>query len=199
MPLSGPRADARRTGRHHDQETSVQSTPSQDLTELTTERLVLRSWTTADADAVLADDGRRPADWAEDFPAEGDRVIAGLFHDHPVWLDAYGHRLIIERDSGLVVGSIGLFWPPAEGVLEIGYGVVASRRGRGYATEAARELTAFALAAEGVHSVVAGVELTNPASVRVLEKAGFERRDTTPADEAEGVARFGITRSDRLE
>ncbi|WP_459546603.1 hypothetical protein [Nocardia sp. X0981] len=37
---------------------------------------------------------------------------------------------MLERDTGLVVGSIGLFWPPSAGVLEIGYGIVPSRRGR---------------------------------------------------------------------
>ncbi|MEU3777882.1 GNAT family N-acetyltransferase [Streptomyces sp. NPDC032472] len=178
---------------------SAPSTPSNELAELTTERLVLRTWTAAEAEAVLAGDGRRPAGWAEDFPAEGDRVIAGLFGDHPAWLGPYGHRLLVERDTGLAVGSIGLFWPPAEGVLELGYGVVASRRGRGYATEATRALAAYALTAPGVHTVSAGVELSNPASVRVLEKASFERYGTAPAEQAEGLARFRMTRPARRE
>ncbi|MGK5545980.1 GNAT family N-acetyltransferase [Streptomyces sp. URMC 127] len=157
--------------------------------QLTTGRLVLRPWTAAEASAVL--DGPRPADWAADFPAEGDRVIAGLFGQHPAWLGEHGHRLVVERDSGLVVGSIGLFWPPTEGTVELGYGIVASRRGRGYATEATRALAAFALAAPGVHTVAAGAELSNPASIRVLEKAGFLRRST------EGdVARFQLTEPD---
>ncbi|MEU6595275.1 GNAT family protein [Streptomyces sp. NPDC046881] len=173
----------------------MHSSLSKDLTELTTDRLVLRIWTAAEALAVLECEGSaRPADWAGDFPSEGDRVIASILGDNPAWLGVYGHRLIVERDGGLVVGSIGLFWPPADGVLELGYGVVASRRGRGYATEATEALAAFALTAPGVHTVTAGVELSNPASVRVLEKAGFERYDTTTAEDAEGVVRFGITR-----
>lgn len=155
--------------------------------DLTTDRLVLRRWTAVEVTAVLA--GARPAHWAEDFPAEGDQVVAGLFAEHPLWLGEYGHRQIIERDSGLVVGSIGLFWPPADGTVEIGYGVVASRRGRGYAPEATRALTAFALTAPDVHTVEAEVELSNPASVRVLEKAGFHRRSTD-----HDLARFSTTR-----
>lgn len=141
--------------------------------DVVTERLVLRPWTMAEAGAVLA--GTRAPYWAGDFPAEGDRVVAGLFDQHPAWLGAYGHRLIIERDSGLAVGSIGLFWPPSEGVLEIGYGIVASRRGRGYAPEATQALAGFALTAPDVHTVSADVELSNPSSVRVLEKAGFHQ------------------------
>ncbi|MBT2530468.1 GNAT family N-acetyltransferase [Streptomyces sp. ISL-99] len=158
--------------------------------DVVTKRLVLRPWTRSEATAVL--DGTRPPHWADDFPAEGDRVVAGLFDQYPDWLGAYGHRLVIERDSGLVVGSIGLFWPPTEGVLEIGYGIVASRRGRGYAPEAAQALADFALTAPEVHTVSADVELSNPASVRVLEKAGFHRWAA-----GENVAKFRIAIPDR--
>ncbi|MFI9200580.1 GNAT family N-acetyltransferase [Streptomyces sp. NPDC053048] len=158
--------------------------------DLTTDRLVLRPWTADEATAVVAGD-RRPG-WAEDFPAEGDGVVAGLFGEFPAWLGAYGHRLVVERDSGSVVGSIGLFWPPNDGTLEIGYGIVPSRRGRGYAPEATRALAEFALTAPDVHTVFANVELANPASVRVLEKAGFERCGAD--DSAEGVARFRFMR-----
>ncbi len=153
--------------------------------DVVTKRLVLRPWTKSEATAVL--DGARSPHWADDFPAEGDRVVAGLFDQYPDWLGTYGHRLIIECDSGLVVGSIGLFWPPSDGVLEIGYGIVASRRGRGYAPEATQALAEFALTLPDVHTVSADVELSNPASVRVLEKAGFHRWTT-----GENVAKFRI-------
>ncbi|MFI2765483.1 GNAT family N-acetyltransferase [Streptomyces echinatus] len=166
---------------------------SNDLTELTTERLVLTTWTAEAVGAVLAGVDRRPAHWAADFPADGDRVIAGLLETNPDWLGVYGHRLITERRTGLVVGSIGLFWPPSDGVLELGYGVVASHQGRGYATEAATALAAFALGAPGVHTVVAGVALSNPASVRVLEKAGFDRFETVPAEDGGELARYRMT------
>ncbi|MEV0404731.1 GNAT family N-acetyltransferase [Actinoallomurus sp. NPDC050550] len=63
-----------------------------------------------------------------------------------------------------------------------------SRRGRGYTTEATRAMVAFALTAPGVHTVSAGVEPTNPASVRVLEKCGFQRWSVD-----EETARFRIT------
>ncbi|MFI1582543.1 GNAT family N-acetyltransferase [Embleya sp. NPDC020630] len=164
------------------------SSASSARTQLTTDRLVLQPWTAAEVGAVL--DGTGSAHWAEDFPADGDRVIAGLFDDNPAWLGEYGHHLIIERDSGLVVGSIGLFWPPHEGTLEIGYGIVPSRRGRGYAPEAALASAEFALGAPGVHTVSATVELSNPSSVRVLEKAGFHRWTTD-----EDTARFRLTQT----
>ena len=153
---------------------------------LITERLVLRPWTAAEVSAVL--DGVRSEEWAGDFPAEGDGVIAGFLRDNPEGLHPYGHRLITERDGGLVVGSIGLFWPPADGALEIGYGVVPSRQGRGYASEATAALTAHGLTAPGVHTVRAQAELANPASVRVLEKAGLRR-----VDDDGTLVRFALT------
>ncbi|MGB8946288.1 MAG: GNAT family N-acetyltransferase [Streptomyces sp.] len=150
-------------------------------TDLATDRLVLRPWSPDEVTAVLGD--RRLAHWAEDFPADEGRVIAGFIAGRPDALGPYGQRQIIERASGLVIGAIGLFWPPNDGALEIGYGIVASRRGLGHASEATRALTAYALTAPDVHTVYADVELANPASVRVLEKAGLRRcgEDATTA------------------
>lgn len=141
--------------------------------ELLTARLLLRPWTDGELAAVL--DGTSQPHWAADFPADGDRIIAGFTAENPDARGVYGQRQILERDGGRVVGAIGLFWPPRDGSLEFGYGIVPSRRGRGYATEAARAMVAFACTAPGVHTVCADVELSNPASGRVLEKAGLVR------------------------
>ncbi|MFG3338186.1 GNAT family N-acetyltransferase [Glycomyces sp. NPDC048151] len=141
------------------------------VADLRTERLLLRVWTAVEA-ATVAEGGRLD-DWAEDFPDAGDKVIAPLIAAEPAWLGPFGHRLIVERASGLVVGSLGLFWPPADGAVELGYGVAPSRRGRGYAPEAVLALTAHAFTSPAVEAVFAHVEPSNPASVRVLEKAGF--------------------------
>jgi RimJ/RimL family protein N-acetyltransferase len=165
------------------------TSPSTDL-DLVTERLVLRPWPDAEIAAVIG--GTRLPHWAPDFPADGDRVIAGYITEHPGVPATYGQRQVVERASGLVVGAIGLFWPPAEGVVEFGYGIVPSHQGRGYATEAARAMVAFALTAPGVTAVQAHAELENAASVRVLEKAGLRRAgdqtadDQTADDEASG-------------
>ncbi|WP_406300894.1 GNAT family N-acetyltransferase [Embleya sp. NBC_00888] len=157
----------------NDQEFRVSSSSFPAGTDLTTDRLVLRPWSADELAAVLGD--VRSADWAEDFPAEGDQVIAGVVAEQSDVPRRYGHRQIVERTTGLVVGSISLLWPPNDGALEIGYGVVASRRGRGYAAEATRALVAYALTSPQVDIVYADVELSNPASIRVLEKAGLRR------------------------
>lgn len=93
-----------------------------------------------------------------------------------------------------VRGRRRLFRPPSAGILETGYGIVASRRGRGHAPEAEPALAGFALAAPGVHTVFADVELSNPASVRVPEKAGIRRWITE-----ENKSRFRMTNSELQE
>ena len=63
---------------------------------------------------------------------------------------------------------------PAEGVVEIGYGLVPSARGHGYAAEAVGQLMQIA-AAVGATTIRADTELDNDASRRTLEYAGFHQ------------------------
>ena len=88
----------------------------------------------------------------------------------------FGVWLMIERASGTVVGDIGFFGPPGEDrTVEIGYGVVPERQRRGYATEAATGLAGWALRQPGIDAVLARCDPANEASIRTLERAGFER------------------------
>jgi len=75
-------------------------------------------------------------------------------------------------------GSIGVF--PLDDVhrrsAEIGYFVAEPFWGRGIATEAVRGITAYAFdTIPELVRIQAGVFEWNPASMRVLEKAGYER------------------------
>jgi [ribosomal protein S5]-alanine N-acetyltransferase len=83
---------------------------------------------------------------------------------------------VVERASGAVVGGCGYKGPPdAEGCVEIAYGVAPSYRSRGYATEAARALVAFAFGRCYVRLVRAHTRPENIASARVVAKCGFVR------------------------
>ncbi|GHJ52338.1 hypothetical protein Nm8I071_16450 [Nonomuraea sp. TT08I-71] len=146
--------------------------------DLTTDRLVLRPWPAEEAAAVVA--GERRPHWAADYPADGDRMIAGIIAGNPD--QPHGHRLIVERETGLTVGAIGLKLPVTDGAVEFGYGLAASRRCRGYATEAVRALVAHARTLPGVTLVYATVDPANVPSVRVLEKAGLRRDGTVDSD-----------------
>ena len=176
MARPGPDGTGRLIGHNGEMESSGPP-PARTRSSLVSARLIVRPvpW-----DAVRAiSGGRRLGDWADDYPSEGDVIIAGLLQEVGEAVadpadQAWGHRQVVERASGLVVGGIGFFGPPREGgEVEVGYGIVPSRQGRGYATEALQAMLAMAWADPRVAVVVAGTDPGNAASQRVLEKAGF--------------------------
>lgn len=136
-------------------------------------RLQLRPMPWAAVEAIV--NGDRLPDWADDFPNDGDLVIAGmLFKSGPPQSPGpWGHYQVVERAGGTVVGGIGFFGPPEGGVTEIGYGIVPSRQGNGYATEAVNAMVAIAWEQPETAAVIANTDAGNVASQRVLQKAGF--------------------------
>lgn len=83
---------------------------------------------------------------------------------------------LVHRVSETVVGSAGFKGPPAsDGVVEISYGINPDHQGKGYATEAAQALTAYAFSSGKVRLVRAHTRPEPNASTRVLAKCGFRR------------------------
>lgn len=70
-----------------------------------------------------------------------------------------------------LIGCIGL--GEIEGEVELGYWFARAHWGKGYATEAAKAVLSLA-ATLGLRGIVAGHFIDNPASGRVLRKAGFK-------------------------
>lgn len=115
--------------------------------------------------------------WAADYPFDGDLAAIGSFlHVTKISGDQrpFGYYQIRIHPEGLTVGSVGFRGLPAEGVAEIGYGLVPSARGHGYAAEALGQLMQIAAAA-GVTTISANTDLNNDASRRTLENAGFHQ------------------------
>jgi RimJ/RimL family protein N-acetyltransferase len=77
--------------------------------------------------------------------------------------------------DGLVVGECGTHAGPvnADGLVEIGYGLAAPYRGRGYGRQTVRALSQWLLAQPGVTGVLAHTDPANTPSRRSLESAGF--------------------------
>jgi len=82
---------------------------------------------------------------------------------------------IFETDTGALCGRVALsnIVRAAWQNCTVGYYVDEARNGRGYATEAVRLVTRFALGTAGLHRVQAGVMPRNTPSIRVVEKNGF--------------------------
>ncbi len=158
--------------------------------EVSTPRLNLRAPSLADAPVLgrLADD------------AGVARMTTGIPHPYPPdaaegFLDRIGRadpgrqRLFaVEAPDDGFVGLLG-FHPNAEGAPELGYWLGRPFWGRGYMTEAVRAAMVWAGGAWGKRFVMSGHFADNPASGRVLIKAGFlYTGDVTP--------RFSVARGE---
>ncbi|WP_441349120.1 GNAT family N-acetyltransferase [Streptomyces sp. NTH33] len=145
---------------------------------LPTERLILEGVTPAVA-RDLSSGGDGGLEWVGSSPADGTRVGAGLvakqYEDgafHPRW----GMYVLVRREDDRAVGAMGFHGAPDEaGRVEVGYDLVVGARGNGYATEALRALSAWALAQDGVRTVAAVIARENTPSQNVVTRAGFTR------------------------
>jgi ribosomal-protein-alanine N-acetyltransferase len=139
------------------------------MADILTARLELRLGT---RDSVLAwVDSMSPADRTQVSPVWIERIRASTASDP--WLHGF---TLVDRASGATVGSCGYKGPPDDdATVEIAYGVQPEFQGKGYATEAARALTEFALESDSVRVVRAHTLPENNASTRVLTKCGFAR------------------------
>lgn len=83
--------------------------------------------------------------------------------------------IIIESESKTVIGDVGFKGrPDKNGEVEIGYSLLPAYHHQGFMTEAASEMVRWAFSATPVRSIVAECDVTNLASVRVLEKLGMK-------------------------
>lgn len=148
------------------------------MPELATPRLFLRSLTTEEASTLRV--GELPPGWnfPPDYPMPDTADGVGLALRHAA--EEFGFYLVVRRGDELVVGEIGFVGPPVEGVVTIGYAVVPSARRQGYATEAIRALSGWALARRDVDEVRAQTLPDNEPSARALLSAGFAEIEPVP-------------------
>jgi RimJ/RimL family protein N-acetyltransferase len=83
---------------------------------------------------------------------------------------------VVHRATGAQVGTCGFKGQPdVDGIAEIAYGIAPEHQNRGYATEAAEALVAFAFASGRVRVVRAHTLASGNASARVLVKCAFRQ------------------------
>lgn len=91
--------------------------------------------------------------------------------EHYPW---HSFWLLIRKQDRAVIGSADFKnMPGPGGEVEIGYGLGKPFEHRGYMTEAVSAMLGWALAQEGVTSVIAETGIGNLASQRVLRRCGF--------------------------
>jgi RimJ/RimL family protein N-acetyltransferase len=86
-------------------------------------------------------------------------------------------EFLVERKDGSKIGYIWHFtlMHPAGKLLEIGYFLAPSERGKGYCTEAVKIMADYLFLSRDIMRVQATADARNLASQKVLEKAGFKK------------------------
>lgn len=159
---------------------------------LETERLILRPFRAEDVDAQASMMGdavvmRHIGGKALSREDAWRKLLCGA----ACWdLFGWGYWAIGRREGGAMIGQLGFadfkraMTPSIENLPEIGWMLAAEASGKGYATEAGTAALDWIDAAHGRPEVVAIIDETNKASIRVAEKLGFnEKGPATYRDE----------------
>ncbi len=144
---------------------------------LETERLVLRRWTDADRDTFAALNADPevmrffPAPLSrEESDALIDRIEAGFAER------GFGLWAVQVKDAEPFVGFTGLWrlnpQVPYDGT-EVGWRLVRSAWGKGYATEAARAAVAYGFGDAGLREIVSITAAVNAPSRAVMQRLGM--------------------------
>jgi RimJ/RimL family protein N-acetyltransferase len=148
---------------------------------LESERLVLRPWHPGDAEALreaLAESVQHLRPWIPwatpeaPTPEETESLLAGWIAQREA-----GENFIyavFDRETGRLVGGIGLYARIGPDALEVGYWIRRSDAGRGLATEATHALTHAGFGVPGISRLEIHTDPRNLASRRVPEKLGYE-------------------------
>ncbi|MFI0987190.1 GNAT family N-acetyltransferase [Streptomyces exfoliatus] len=142
--------------------------------------LELRPWRMSDAEVLVAG-GRDPAvrHWNRLLVATPEEARQRIARMHERWRAEVSAIWAIARPGEEAMGLIG--WGDIDlggGSAEVVYWILPSARGAGVAVEATRRVSEWALHDLGLHRLRLCHSVSNPASCRVAEKAGFSLEGT---------------------
>jgi len=161
------------------------------MTELDTDRLLLREFRPTDAPDI--------AGW--DHVIRADSFLEFCFQSYREW--GMGPWAMVHKQSGAIVGNCGFCSIRYDRSLqtleycgEVNYYVAPQQRGKGLATEALRAVLHFGFASIRLTRIQGRCPPTNLASERVMLKAGlkFERMIAAVAGGSPDEKLFAITR-----
>ena len=157
------------------------------MTELTTDRLLMRRWRDEDRDPFAAMNA--DAEVMEHFPAPLTREQSDTFVDRiEQGFEARGYGLwaLEVRESGEFIGFTGLvlqtFEAPFTPAVEVGWRLAKAAWGHGYAIEAARAPFGYGFGPAGLDEIVSFTATTNKPSQRVMERIGMTHDEADDFD-----------------
>ena len=152
-----------------------------------TERLFLRGHRPEDLDACAALWGDPEVTrYIGGKPSSREEVWSRIlrYAGHWFWL-GFGFWAVQEKATGQFIGEIGFadfkrsIEPSIDGLPEIGWVLTPSMQGRGYATEAVREVTMWGDARFASGTTVCLIHPDNEPSLRVAAKSGYRELKRT--------------------
>ena len=172
------------------------------MTQLETDRLVLRTWKLEDFEAFanlhadpevmrfLSADGKPLSRF------DAWRSFAGIVGH---WsLRGYGFFAVVERGTNELVGRVGPWYPIDWPDFEVGWTLDRKYWGRGYATEAVRACITYSFKELGRSKVISIIHPDNRRSIRVAERVGerLEGNVTVPIVSDSVFLQYGVRRQD---
>jgi RimJ/RimL family protein N-acetyltransferase len=153
----------------------VIATPRLELAAAT--RALLHAELRGAADLGSALGATVPAEWPPElYDRAAIEWTLRYLEEHPdagAWTMYYIVRHAADGAARTLVGVCGYKGPPAEGAVEIGYGILPAYQRQGFATEAVAALLAHAFGDPTVRRVTAETYPHLTPSIGVLEKSGF--------------------------
>jgi RimJ/RimL family protein N-acetyltransferase len=145
------------------------------VTDLRTERLLLRQWRDSDREP-FAELNADP-ETMRYFPATMTREQSDSFVDRSIELiggRGWGLWAVEVMDDAPFVGFVGLSIPQfAPDLVEVGWRLHRDHWGNGYATEAARESLRFGFDELQLEEIVSFTTIANAPSRKVMERIGM--------------------------
>ncbi len=175
------------------------------IPELETERLLLRPFVPADAlrvQELCANPAIADTTLHIPYPYPAGLALEWISRHLANWEEGRSVTFaIVRRADSLLLGAISLGFDPANESAEMGYWLGEPYWNHGYATEAARAVVEFGFTELRLNRIMARHFARNPASGRVMEKAGMKyegclRQQQKKGDRFEDVRIYGIIKSD---
>lgn len=146
---------------------------------LTTDRLILRPFTSGDLDAYAAMNADPEVMRFYPFTYSREQSQASLEKCAASWEEhGYGFSAVTDKSGGFL-GLCGLSYFSAESPfspqVEIGWRFVPSAWGQGYASEAARAWLQFGFEEKGLDQIVSFTAVPNEPSAKVMQRIGMSR------------------------
>lgn len=172
-----------------------------------TERLILRPYTTGDADAMFRNWANSEVvtkylTWLPHSSPEVSRTLLGL------WVESYSdptfyHWGIVQKGNDTVIGDISVVHMDEKtACAELGWCLGQAWWGKGIMPEAGLAVRDFLFDRVGFHRVEARHDKNNPNSGRVMQKIGMQYEGTKRASAVNNqgicdMVLYGILREDR--